>query len=222
MLLREKVAAFDMDGTMIDSMIYWRNAYQEFLDERGLRMPAALTHLSEEKVYARKACEAICETYGRTLGMSMDDIWEAFSQTIVRHYATDVQLRPGILEYLDAIRAEGVRVGVATATRENMAVVALERLHLAERMDFGYFGEEMTKAQPEYFLRMAREQGAQPSQCAMFEDALYSMKGAKAAGFRVYAIEDFFARPDKPEILRLCDRYFTDYRELMNGEDTSK
>ena len=222
MLLREKVAAFDMDGTMIDSMIYWRNAYQEFLDERGLRMPAALTHLSEEKVYARKACEAICETYGRTLGMNMDDIWEAFSQTIVRHYATDVQLRPGILEYLDAIRAEGVRVGVATATRENMAVAALERLHLAERMDFGYFGEEMTKAQPEYFLRMAREQGAQPSQCAMFEDALYSMKGAKAAGFHVYAIEDFFARPDKPEILRLCDRYFTDYRELMNGEDTSK
>ena len=48
------------------------------------------------------------------------------------------------------------------------------------------------------------------------------MKGAKAAGFRVYAIEDSFARPDKPEILRLCDRYFTDYRELMNGEDTSK
>ena len=34
MLLREKVAAFDMDGTMIDSMIYWRNAYQEFLAER--------------------------------------------------------------------------------------------------------------------------------------------------------------------------------------------
>ena len=57
---------------------------------------------------------------------------------------------------------------------------------------------------------------------AMFEDALYSMKGAKAAGFHVYAIEDFFARPDKPEILRLCDRYFTDYRELMNGEDTIK
>ena len=203
MLLREKVAAFDMDGTMIDSMIYWRNAYQEFLAERGLKMPAALTHLSEEKVYARKACEAICETYGRALGMSMDDVWEAF-------------------EYLDALRAQGVRVGVATATRQDMAEVALERLRLAERMDFGYFGEEMTKDRPEYFLRLAREQGAQPSECVMFEDALYSMKGAKAAGFRVYAIEDSFARPDKPEILRLCDRYFIDYRELMNGEDTSK
>ena len=222
MLLREKVAAFDMDGTMIDSMIYWRNAYQEFLDERGLAMPAALAHLSEEKVYARKACEAICETYGRMLNMNMNDIWEAFSRLIVRHYAKDVRLRPGILEYLDALRAQGVRVGVATATRQDMAEVALKRLHLAERMDFGYFGEEITKARPEYFLRLAWEQGTQPSQCAMFEDALYSMKSARAAGFRVYAIEDSFAKPDKPEILRLCDRYFTEYRELMNGEDTSK
>ena len=51
-------------------------------------------------------------------------------------------------------------MGVATATRQDMAEVALERLRLAERMDFGYFGEEMTKDRPEYFLRLAREQGA--------------------------------------------------------------
>lgn len=219
MLLREKVAAFDMDGTMIDSMPCWRYAYREFLDECGLPVPELFRHESAEKMYAQRACDLVYETYGARLHMSREQIWEGLLAQVTRHYARDVQLRPGVLEYLDALRAQGVRVGVATATREDMARVALERLDLARRLDFGYFGEEIPKWNPEYFRRLAREQGARPDQCAMFEDAAYSMRGAREAGFHVYAIEDSFAALDRAEILTLCDRYFTDFNELMSEEN---
>ena len=33
------------------------------------------------------------------------------------------------------------------------------------------------------------------------------------------AIEDSFAAPDRAEILTLCDRYFTDFNELMSEEN---
>lgn len=42
------------------------------------------------------------------------------------------------------------------------------------------------------------------------------MKAAKQAGMGVYAIEDETSARDKPEILELADRYFTNYDELKD------
>lgn len=220
MLLKAKVAAFDMDGTMIDSMASWWGVYREFLDERGLEMPEELRPLTRAQRAPRPACTAIERAYGEQLGMTWDDIWGCFLEGVRRHYATDVELKPGIHEYLDALRAQGVRVGVATATPEPLARVAMERLGLAQRMDFAYYAG-MSKAEPGYFERLAREQGAAPEECVMFEDAAYSMRAAKAAGFQVYAVEDEIAARDREEILSLSDRYFIDYFELLNGEENN-
>ena len=51
----------------------------------------------------------------------------------------------------------------------------------------------------------------------VFEDALYAMRSAKAAGMRVCAIEDGTQSADREAIRALADRYILSYRELMAG-----
>ena len=73
----------------------------------------------------------------------------------------------------------------------------------------------MDKSQPEYFEEVARRLGTKPERCVVFEDALYAMKSAKAAGCRVVAIEDSTARLQRDEIRAIADRYIQNYSELL-------
>ena len=52
----------------------------------------------------------------------------------------------------------------------------------------------------------------------VFEDALYAVETAKAAGFRVVAIADRSAAGDEPRIRALADRFINRYAELNETE----
>ena len=48
----------------------------------------------------------------------------------------------------------------------------------------------------------------------MFEDALYAMRGARAAGLGVIGVTDPTNMHDRPEIIAVCDRVIDSYDEL--------
>ena len=48
----------------------------------------------------------------------------------------------------------------------------------------------------------------------MFEDALYAMQGARAAGLGVIGITDATNEPDREAIRAVCDRVIDSYDEL--------
>ena len=51
----------------------------------------------------------------------------------------------------------------------------------------------------------------------MFEDAVYAMRSAKAAGMSVVAIEEPMSYRDREEILSLADRYVLSWDEVIRG-----
>ena len=52
----------------------------------------------------------------------------------------------------------------------------------------------------------------------VFEDALYAIRTAKAAGFRVAGVYDITQEADQLEIQRLSDYYIRSYEELVQSE----
>ncbi len=209
---RFKAIVFDMDGTLIDSMWAWRGIYREFIREHNLIMPEEMRGTPEFP--CGRAARMLLEQLD---GMTYEETLEDMYKLVDGHYRQDVEAKPGALAFVRHLKKAGYRVAVATATPLRYANNALRRLGFEGLFDLVVSREEigLSKKEPEFFTRVAAQLQAQPGECVMFEDALYAMRSAKAAGFAVCAIEDYYAWREKDEILALPDRYIACYQDLL-------
>lgn len=208
-----KCAIFDADGTLIDSMPMWRDLDYEFAALKGIPMTpeshAALNRLSLEQgaVYYRDVlgvpgtAEEICAEV------------EALSH---EGYRRKVRPKPGAAEFLRRLRENGVRVAVATASSAVGVRACLEENGMAEFVDFFITCSDIGKSKefPDIFLRCAEEFGASPQESVVFEDSLYALRTARAAGFPVVAVKDG-DNGDETELRLAADRYLTGFEELL-------
>ena len=208
-------AVFDMDGTLLDSMRYWRYTTLEYLLAHRLPVkPEDLLVMQDTS--SRKLLFDIAERDGYEIAPRKEVVTE-LEGYMHRHYQYDVALKnDNVCELLQRLKDSGMKLCVATAAPREYACTAFKRLGIIDFFEFvtDIYEFEMEKSNPEYFDVVAKRLGTTADKCVVFEDALYAMKSAKAAGCGVVAIEDITARKDKDEIIRTADVYVKDYSEL--------
>ena len=209
-------AIFDMDGTLLDTMRYWRYTSLEYLLAHQLPVrPEDLARM--EWTSSRALVKEIAEREGFDMGSWQTMVGE-LEEFMNRHYLHDAKRRENVPELLEKLRGMGKPMCVATGAPRQYARNGLSRLGILKYFEFvtDYYEFGMNKSQPEYFEEVARRLGTKPEKCVVFEDALYAMKSAKTAGCRVVAIEDSTARLQRDEIRAVADRYILNYSELLD------
>lgn len=208
-----KVAIFDMDGTLIDSMNEWRKQNIAFVHSRGI----ALTPKQEKELFSMTGmlvADYVREHFG--IDADFDALVCSAVKRMEKVYLAGVPLKPGALAYLRRLRARGVRCVVCTATPSNQALIALNRTGLVPELDAITTTDMLggSKGDPAFFDRLCAFLGADKAECVMFEDAVYAMRGARAAGLGVVGITDPTNEPDREAMHAVCDRVIASYDEL--------
>lgn len=210
-----EAAIFDMDGTLLNTMPYWRYTSLEYLLAHQLPVREDILL----RMYATSSRRLLAE-YMDELGVPYErgEMIRELEGYMNRHYLYDAHLKvPSVPLLLDRLRSEGVRMCVATGSPREYARNGLRRLGLLDYFEFvtdNYEGR-YTKDQPGYFDEVMGRLGATADRCWVFEDALYAMESAKASGLRVCAIEEDTQLESREAIRALADVYVRDYRELL-------
>lgn len=182
-------AIFDLDGTLLDSMDVWVRIDIDFLKKRGIFAPEdyiqALTPLG--------FYEAAKYTVSRfNLNETPEEVLREWGGMCRRAYERDIRLKPGAKEYLIHLKDAGVKLGVATALGRDLFEPVLKNNGI-----FGLFGafaslDEVRRGKgfPDIYLLAAKRLEIAPAACAVFEDILIGILGAKAGGFMTCGVWD--------------------------------
>lgn len=213
-MLQQRFAIFDMDGTLVDSMGYWFDVCDEFLQELGIRSQDIL------EVVKPMTIEQTTEYLNRELhlALSVQSVSEQMRNLMRVHYANDIRRKDGVTAFLDAMQQAGVRMCVASSTPMDLMMLCLSRLDLSKYFELYVTAEEVGKGknEPDVFLLAAERLGAAPEETIVFEDSLTAGRTAKRVGFTVAAIYD---EPGKDEWDTFCqeaDYVLPDWQEAVH------
>ena len=197
-------AVFDVDGTLLDSMYVWKDVGDRYLQSKGV-VPQPDMEERVRTMSMPQVADYCRREYGLT--ESPQQIMDEINGLVLQSYREEVQPKKGVPALLDALKARGIKLAVAPASNRCLIETALERNGLLPR--FGVFltctevGEG--KDSPAIFRKAAELLGSLPEETVIFEDSLYAMKTAKAAGFRVAAVADDSAAHEEQEIRKTAD-----------------
>ena len=188
-----QAAIFDMDGTLIDSQMLWEVVFAEYGRRFGDGTPFAPSEADNKTIRTlptRLAVELLHDRYG--IGESGEQLLAIANEIYVRFYGEEVQLKPGVAEFLEFCKMSGVRMCIATATAPNLVELALAHCGIG-----GYFERLFSCAElgvgkdvPDVFLLAQEFLGADREHTWVFEDSLTALETAAAAGFPTVGISD--------------------------------
>ena len=210
----KKYCIFDMDGTLVDSMGYWRRLGWDYLESKGFTGEKVDWVMSRIKPLTMlQSGQLFKDTFA--MKESPEEIVAQMHAVMEGHYRHDVQLKDGIRGYLDKLKARGCLMCVATATEQSLSLACLERLGIGEYFEFLLSGENlgMRKSEPDIYLLAGEKLGGAPGETAVFEDALYAARTAKDAGFYTVAVQDIGRGSQWEELLTFADEAVTDWNK---------
>ena len=208
----KRFAIFDMDGTLVDSMVYWKRLATEFLESKGV-LEISPTVLERIKPMTMTESAALfikeCELSGTD-----ESVAEEMNAMMDEHYRRDIPLKPGVTVYLEALQRKGVAMCVASATAEELMDACLSRLGVAHCFSFLLSCETVGigKNRPDVYWESAKRLGAESAEIAVYEDALYAAETAKNAGFYTVAVRDDSNQPHWENLTALADEAILDWQ----------
>ena len=204
-------AIFDLDGTLLDSLSVWDDLAERYLKSRGITPLESIR--SDVKDQSLLECaKYFKKVYGIEDGC--EEIIRGINKMIEDFYLNKAMIKDGSSEFLKYLKDRGVKMCIATATEKYLVEGAIKRCGCEKYFDavFSCNDTKTSKHSPEIFNKALEFLGTEKKNTWIFEDALYAVKTAKAAGFNVCGLyEKYETEGDK--VKELSDIYLQNFNE---------
>ena len=207
-----KGAIFDFDGTLFDSMFIWDTAGEVYLRSIGIEPREDLQKVLKPMSLLQSA------TYIRekhAIPLTVEEIMDGINRTVEDFYFHTVQPKEGVIALLEQIKAQGIKMCIATATDRYQVEAALKRCGME-----AFFSEIFTctdvghgKDEPVIFQKAMEYLGTTKADTIVIEDAYHAARTAKADGFITVAVYDSHEERQE-ELKALSDVFLEDFTQL--------
>ncbi len=191
-LRRLDAIVFDMDGVLLDS--------------EPLHL-AALNRVIATEGHALTEAQNL-----QFVGLSLADTWTTLIRELqlchdIEHYyrcydaevlgvlgAGPLEPLPGVRELIAALRGVGMRLGLATQSKQSWVQATLGGLGLHDAFDVIISGEMVARGKPEpdLYLLACEWLGAEPARSLALEDSVPGARAARAAGMAVVGVRNAY------------------------------
>lgn len=179
---------FDLDGVLTDTAEYHFQAWKRLAAEEGISFTREDNELLRG-VSRRQSLELLLK--GRPVSedraQEMMARKNAYYQELIKQI-TPADLLPGVADLLAELRATGLKIAVASVSKNARTV--LDGLRLWDQIDALSDGYSVARSKPapDLCLHAAAQLSVPPSHCLVVEDAAAGIEAAHAAGMWALAL----------------------------------
>jgi 16S rRNA pseudouridine516 synthase len=206
---------FDLDGTLVDSMWIWRKIDEDYFAEFGMELPENY----QKEIEGLSFYETALFTRDKYMpDRDVEDLMNDWNKMAYDHYANKVPPKEGIKLFLDYLKGNGIKIGIATSNSSVLCNATLENNGLLEYFDAILTGEECGagKPSPDVYINTAASLGIDPEKCLVFEDICNGITAGKRAGMTVVAVYDEYSHYQWEEKCNIADHFIMSYKEITD------
>lgn len=180
--MKNKALLFDLDGVIIDT----EPQYDIFWGKMGENYNLGIEHF-EQKVKGVTLPEILSRFFSHLSEEEREKIARA-------NHEFDLQMDmipiPGVLEFIEAAKNAGVRMGLVTSSDDEKLEVVFRELPIKSYFETIVSADRITKGKPDpmCYLLAAKDLGFKPEDCIVFEDSFYGIASGNAAGMKVIGL----------------------------------
>ena len=211
----KKAVIFDLDGTLIDSELFYLNLLLEFLKVKGMVLSfeeaCKTVGAHNSPVWENVARAHGGSISGKALRQEYKDEFERKFRNRELDYS-QMQFAD-VLPVLEKLRADGVRMAIASSSPHRIIRLVVEQQNWGNYFSVLVSGDDFqrSKPDPEIYRYTMKQLGTAPEETLVVEDSTYGIEAGKAAGVMVAARRDlrFGFHQEKADCL------FDDMREIL-------
>jgi HAD superfamily hydrolase (TIGR01509 family) len=178
---------FDFDGLLVDTETSSRASWEQLYRRHGQELPLDRWATLVGTVGGWNPWETLEGLVGPLDRDALDAERRAYELSL----ADLEELRPGVLEYLDAAERHGLATAIVSSGRRWWVDRHLGRLERAEQFDAIVTADgdpARAKPEPTLYLEALAQLGLAADEAVAFEDSTNGVRAAKAAGLFCVAV----------------------------------
>ena len=190
MLSNFEAVIFDMDGVLIDSEPFWRQAEIKVFGSVGI-------HLTEQdciQTTGYRFDEVVNFWWHKQPweGKNKEQIHDEVIDEMVNAITNHADSMKGVVQALDFFKSKGLRIALASSSAMRLIKATVVRLNIESYFELLVSAEHELygKPHPAVFLRTAETLKIRPEKCLVIEDSFFGLLAAKSAKMSCVVIPD--------------------------------